>query len=339
MELYVDSADFSEIRKAVDLGFLEGITTTPTIMHKNGIKDVNQAIVELSGLANQYHIEALGNTCDEIMQEADRLLNLPRLVKPPVFKIPITNEGLKAGYKLHKQGFKTNIHLIYTLNQAYMAAESGATYICPLVGRLHDQGHDSFALVQQIVQMTHDYGYASKVMVSSVRHPEHVRLAILNKAHAVTVPWKVMKILVENSLTGLGIEDFALSTKLNSYTVKQFISDQNPVIPEDATVGSAIIQMTKSKLGVVSIVDDANLLIGVFTDGDLRRSVDHKDFINLPVKQFMTPNPKCVTRELPIQEAIDLLTQHHLDNLIVVNSKRQPIGILDIQDLLADGLM
>jgi TalC/MipB family fructose-6-phosphate aldolase len=339
MELYVDSADFSEIRKAVDLGFLEGITTTPTIMHKNGIKDVNSAIVELSGLANQYHIEALGETSDQILQEADRLLNLPGLVKPPVFKIPITNEGLKAGYKLHKQGFKTNIHLIYTLNQAYMAAESGATYICPLVGRLHDQGHDSFALVQQIVQMTKDYGYDSKVMVSSVRHPEHVRLAILNKAHAVTVPWKVMKILVENSLTGLGIEDFAINTKLNTFTVKQFISERNPVIGEDATVGEAVVQMTQSKLGVVSIVNDTSQLIGVFTDGDLRRSIDHKNIVNLPVKEFMTPNPKCVTCDIPIQDAIDLLQQHHLDNLIIVDSRKQPIGILDIQDLLNDGLL
>lgn len=339
MELYVDSADFAEIRKAVELGFLEGITTTPTIMHKNGIKDVNKAIVELSSLANQYHIEALGETSEQILKEADRLLNLPGLVKPPVFKIPITNEGLKAGYQLRKRGYSTNIHLIYSLNQAYMAAESGASYICPLVGRLHDQGHDSFALVQQIVQMTKDYGYDSKVMVSSVRHPEHVRLAILSKAQAITIPWKVMRILVENSLTGLGIEDFAINTKLNTFTVKQFISDQNPVINEQATVADAVIQMTKSKLGVVSIVDNSNQLIGVLTDGDLRRSIDHKDLIGLPVKSLMTPNPKCVTLELPIQDAIDLLQQYHLDNLIVVDSKKQPIGILDIQNLFNDGLV
>lgn len=339
MELYIDSADFTEIRRSVEFGFVEGITTTPTIMHKNGIKDINKAIVELSGIANQYHIEALGDTSEQILAEAERLLALPGLVKAPVFKIPVTNEGLKAGYQLRKKGYSTNIHLIYTLNQAYMAAESGATYICPLVGRLHDQGHDSFALVQQIVQMTKDYGYKSKVMVSSVRHPEHVRQAILNKAHAVTIPWKVMKILVENSLTGLGIEDFAINTKLNTFTVRQFISGQNPVIRDDTTVGEAVVQMTQSRLGVVSIVDETGQLIGVFTDGDLRRSIDHKEIVNLPVKELMTANPKCVTQDIPIQEAIDLLQQYHLDNLIVIDPRRQPVGVLDIQDLLNDGLV
>jgi predicted transcriptional regulator len=187
--------------------------------------------------------------------------------------------------------------------------------------------------------MTKDYGYKSKVMVSSVRHPEHVRLAILSKAHAVTVPWKVMRILVENSLTGLGIEDFAINTKLNTFTVNQFISDQNPVIRDDATVGEAVVQMTQSRLGVVSIVDETGQLIGVFTDGDLRRSIDHKEIVNLPVKELMTANPKCVTRDIPIQEAIDLLQQYHLDNLIVVDPRRQPVGVLDIQDLLNDGLV
>jgi len=339
MELYVDSADFNEIRSAVALGFLEGITTTPTIMHRHGIKDVNKAIVDLSDMGIQFHIESLGETCEQIIEEAERILALPGLKKEPVLKIPITNEGLKAGYKLHKQGHNTNIHLIYTLNQAYMAAEAGATYICPLVGRLHDQGHDAFALIQQAVDMVERYHYPSKIMVSSVRHPEHVRQAIRCGAHAVTIPWKVMRILVENSLTGLGIEDFTLNTKLNTYTVGQFISSRNPVVDEETLVAEAAIEMTHSKLGAVSVVNDIGQLVGILTDGDLRRAITRRELIHEKVKQVMTSDPKCVPAETPLQEAVHLIQQYQFDNLIVVDSNRHPIGMLDVQDLLNDGMI
>lgn len=339
MELFVDSVDFEEIRAAVDLGFLEGITTTPTFMHRQGIRDVNGAIVELSGLANQLHVEALGETSDQILQEADRISKLPGLKKPPVFKIPITNEGLKAGHRLHKMGYKTNIHLIYTLNQAYMAAESGASYICPLVGRLHDQGHDAFALIEQAVKMVEHYRYPSKIMVSSIRHPEHVRNAIQCGAHTVTVPWKVLKILASNALTNLGIDDFTMHTKLTTYTVSQSIGASNPIVSEDALVADAAIEMTRSKLGAVSIVDQNGQLVGILTDGDLRRALGHPDLPNEKVSQLMSKEPKCVSGDIILQEVIALIHQYKMDNLVVVDSQRRPIGMVDIQDLLNDGII
>ncbi len=339
MELFVDSVDFAEIQAAVDLGFLEGITTTPTFMYRHGIKDINHAIVDLSGMARQVHVEALGEDCAAILQEAERLWSLPGLQKEPVFKIPVTNEGLKAGYRLRQQGHATNIHLIYTLNQVYMAAESGATYICPLVGRLHDQGHDSFALIEQAVKIIDRYHYPSKIMVSSVRHPEHVRLALLCGANAVTMPWKVMRILVENALSGLGIEDFSLHTKLTTYTVEQFVGSRNPAVMEDVTVGEAAIEMTRSKLGAVSITDQTGRLVGILTDGDLRRAINREDLILTKVGQIMTRDPKCVPANCMLQDAVALIQQYKLDNLIVVDAQNHPIGMLDIQDLLNGGIL
>jgi len=339
MELFVDSVDIEEIRVAADLGFLEGITTTPTFMHRQGIKDVYGAIVDISGLANQFHVEALGETCDQITREADRISKLPGLKKTPVFKIPVNNEGLKAGSKLVKSGYKTNIHLVYTLNQAYMAAESGAAYICPLLGRLHDQGHDAFALIEQAVAMVERYHYPTKIMASSIRHPEHVRMAILSGAHAATIPWKVLKILTNNALTDLGIDDFTMHTKLTTYTVSQVLGTSNPIVSDRALVAEAAIQMTQSKLGAVSIVDQNGQLAGVLTDGDLRRAIDHPGLVNQPVKELMTKEPKCIAGDMLLQEAITLIHQYKMDNLIVVDSQKHPIGILDIQDLLNDGII
>ena len=208
MELYLDSVNFEEIDQAVSLGFLKGITTTPTLMHKYGVKDTSQAIVKLSHMTDNVHVEALGETCDQILEEARMIEELEGVNNSLIFKIPITNEGLKATSKLSSHGKRTNIHLVYTLNQAYLAASAGATYICPLVGRLHDQGHDSFSLIEQSVKMIENYGYSTKVMVSSVRHPDHVRMALLCGAHSITIPWKVLNMLTNNLLTENGIDLF-----------------------------------------------------------------------------------------------------------------------------------
>jgi transaldolase len=339
MELFVDSVDIEEIKAAVSLGFIEGITTTPTFMHRHGITDVNAAIVTLSGMANQVHVEALGEMKEQILKEADRISNLPGLTRRPVFKIPITNEGLKAGYELRKKGCETNIHLIYTLNQAYMAAESGASYICPLVGRLHDQGFDAFSMIEQAVDMIERNHYSSKIMVSSVRHPEHVREAILRGAHAVTVPWKVLNILSTNALTNLGIDSFSMHTKLTTYSVSQFMGKVNPVVSETALIADAAIEMTRSKLGAVSVVNEKGQVIGILTDGDLRRAIATPNLGQEKVTKFMTANPKCIPGDILLQEAVALIQQYKMDNLVVIDSQNHPIGMLDIQDFLKGGII
>ncbi|MBW2056307.1 MAG: CBS domain-containing protein [Deltaproteobacteria bacterium] len=339
MELFIDSVDLDEIRAALDFGFLQGITTTPTFMHREGIRDVDGAIVELSKIAEQLHVEALGRTCSEILAEAERISALPGLAKTPTFKIPVTNEGLKAAYRLTQRGEKTNIHLVYTLNQAYLAAESGAGYVCPLVGRLHDQGHDSFAMIEQAVNMVERYRYPTKIMVSSVRHLEHVRMAILCGAHAITVPWRVLRILSENVLTGRGISDFSLHTKLTTYTVRQIIRPANPVVSEGATVAEAAIEMTKSRLGAVSIVDGDGRLIGILTDGDLRRLIDRGDLAQEKVARLMSRNPRWVSEETLLQDALERLRQAQVDNLVVVDADTRPVGMIDVQDLLREGLI
>ena len=339
MELFIDSADIAAVQAAVDLGFIEGITITPTFMHRLGIKDVDGTIVELSRMTNQLHIEALGDTCDGVLAEAERLASLPGLAKPPVFKIPVTNAGLKAANRLVRDGHKTNVHLVYTLNQVYLAAASGASYICPLVGRLQDQGHDSFTLIEQAVDLVVRCNYPAKIMVSSIRHPEHVRLSLLAGAHAVTVPWKVLRILAENALTDRGIGQFSIDTQLTTCTVRQLIRPANPIVNERSSVAEAAIEMTKSKLGAVSVVDGNGRVVGVLTDGDLRRAIDHADLAHERVNRLMTRDPKRVTADTILQDAVAFLHRAQVDNLIVVDDLDRPIGILDVQDLLRDGLL
>ena len=113
MDLYLDSVDFEEIEKALDFGFIKGLTTTPTFMHRHGITDIDGAIVKLSGMVPELQVEALGESVDEILKEADRILSLP-LKNEPVFKVPISNAGVTACQRLTEKGHRVNVHLIYT---------------------------------------------------------------------------------------------------------------------------------------------------------------------------------------------------------------------------------
>lgn len=336
MELYLDSVDFKEIEAALDLGIITGLTTTPTFMHRHGITDVDGAIVKLSHMVSVLQVEALGATADEILKEADRLLTLPVNKECTlVFKVPISNEGVKACKKLSDNGHLVNIHLIYTLNQAYMAMEAGAAYICPLVGRLHDQGHDAMKLIEECVNTVELYGYDTKVMVSSVRHADHVRQAILLGAHTCTVPWSVMKKLCENTLTTLGIDQFFEHTRLMTIRVKEIIGQENPTVVLKDTLLDAMVKMTDYKTGAVSIVDDFGKLIGIFTDGDIRRQLKDKGkaIVDAKMSDFTYNPPITINADALLYDAVNLFSKTQVDNIIVVENDK-PVGILDIQDLV-----
>lgn len=208
MELYLDSVNLDEINSALDLGIIAGVTTTPTFMHREGITDVDSTIVELSKKVSVLQIEALGRTSNEIIDEAYRQEALGLNRETTVYKIPMSIEGVKACKHLTDLGFKVNLHLVYTIQQAYMAMEAGATYVCPLVGRLQDQGGDAIGLVKAMVDLTKEYGYNTKVMFSSVRTSQHVKEALKAGAHTITIPWKIMNQLTEHHLTAAHTEQF-----------------------------------------------------------------------------------------------------------------------------------
>ena len=340
MELYLDSVDFNEIEEAFQLGFLTGLTTTPTFMHRHGITDIDGAIVKLSGMVPELQVEALGETTDEIIAEAHRLLTLP-LKNPPVFKVPVSMAGLRACKILTNEGHRVNVHLIYTLNQAYMAMAAGAAFVCPLAGRLQDQGHDAFSLFEQCVEVVEMYDYPTKIMFSSVRHPDHVRQALLAGVHVCTVPWGVMKRLCENSLTAVGTEQFFEHTRMMTMRVREVIRESNPVCSMNDTVNTALVAMTESRLGAVSLVDEKGQLAGIFTDGDVRRQLHQhgREILDKSMSELVSPSsPVTINSDALLYEAVNILKERQIDNIIVLENNI-PAGILDIQDLLKLGLV
>jgi transaldolase len=339
MELYLDSADVKEIEKAFQLGFLAGLTTTPTFMHRHGITDIDATILKLAAMIPVLQIEALGETSDKIHEEAHRLLSLGLDKEKTVFKIPVSIEGVKACKMLKDEGIKVNIHLVYTLQQAYMAMAAGADYVTPLVGRLQDQGHDALELIKQCVKAVDHYGYHTKIMFSSVRHPEHVRNAINLGVHTCTVPWKVMKLLTENTFTALGTRQFAEHTQLMTIRVKEVIREANPVATLADTVLDSIVQMTESGLGAVTIVDNGKV-VGVFTDGDLRRQLEKngKTILSKRMSDFSYNQPITISGESLLYDAVEVFKQKKVDNIIVLENDKL-IGMIDVQDLIKMNLI
>lgn len=334
MELYLDSADLTEIEEAFTLGFLDGLTTTPTFMHRHGITDVDRLILRLAEIVPVLQVEALGETAEAIHSEAHRLLELGLDPASTVFKIPVSMEGVKATRRLRDEDILVNVHLVYTLQQAYMAMHAGATYVCPLVGRLQDQGHDALDLIQQCVHAVDHYRYDTRIMFSSVRHAEHVRNALNLGVHAITVPYRVLAKLTDNTFTAVGTDQFFRHTRLMTKTVSDVMSSVNPLVDASTRVQDAIVKMTEFGFGCVTVVREDGALLGVFTDGDLRRLLesDGRDVLTRSMADLHYKDPITIEAGALLNVAEDLFHRHKVDNLLVVRGGA-PVGMLDIQDL------
>ncbi len=335
MELYLDSANLKEIEDAFQLGFLYGLTTTPTFMHRDGHTDIDATIVKLSKIVPVLQVEALGKTKDEILREANRLIDLGLDTDRTVFKIPISMQGASACKALIDDGLMVNLHLIYTVQQAYIAMSAEATYICPLVGRLQDQGHDALSVIEQCVDAVERYDYPSKIMFSSVRNPEHVRNALNLGAHACTIPWKVMQQLTSNLFTDVGTEQFYRDTRMISARVRDVIREDVATISRDETVLDAMLVMTRSKLGAVTVLNPDQSIHRIFTDGDLRRLLEAEggEVLQKALSLLPANSPRTIDLNATLQEASDLFRDAKVDTLIVSDNGNVS-GMLDIQDLL-----
>ncbi|MGK7346754.1 MAG: fructose-6-phosphate aldolase [Candidatus Nitrospinota bacterium M3_3B_026] len=205
MKIFIDTADINEIREANSLGVIDGVTTNPSLVSKTG-KDFQTVISEIVAEVNgPISAEAISLEADGMIQEARSLAGIHDNI---VVKIPMTTEGLKAVKVLSGEGIKTNMTLIFSPNQAILAAKAGATYVSPFVGRLDDIAHTGMEIVGQILEIYSNYGFSTEVIVASIRNPLHVLEAARMGADVATIPFAVIKQLAKHPLTDIGIERF-----------------------------------------------------------------------------------------------------------------------------------
>lgn len=337
MELYLDSANPAEISAGFKLGIFYGLTTTPTFLQRQGVANVDAWLLETSKHVPVLQVEALGTSAQEIVAEAHRLLALGLPRETTVFKIPVSLHGVEACARLHKEGIMTNVHLIYTPQQAYMAMNSGATYVCPLVGRLQDQGTDALALVDSIVAFKERHGYASKVMFSSVRHSEHVRNAMDLGVDAVTVPWSVAQQLPNNHLTTLGTAQFDEDHRRMTARVESVLRPTQAILSPDTPLRDALVAMSLSGLGAVVLAEQGRA-VGLFTDGDLRRLVEQRGTLDVQASlrsMHTLKTPLAIRASALLNEAYGRFAETKVDQLLVEDESGNVLGLIDIQDLNA----
>ncbi|MDO9583601.1 MAG: fructose-6-phosphate aldolase [Desulfomicrobium sp.] len=205
MQFFIDTANLSEIRAAMDMGLVDGVTTNPTLMSKEAA-DWREIAGEICKLVpGPVSLEVIALDAEGMVREAKDLMQYGPNV---VVKVPMTAEGLKAVRILKSMDIETNVTLIFSANQALLAAKAGAAYVSPFLGRLDDVGQDGMELVHQILGIYSNYGFATKIIVASVRSPLHVLDAAMAGAHIATVPYKILTQLMAHPLTDKGIEAF-----------------------------------------------------------------------------------------------------------------------------------
>jgi len=205
MKIFIDTANLEEIKKAHALGVISGVTTNPSLIAKEGrnFKEVVQEICQI--VDGPISAEVISLEAEGMVAEARELAQIhPNIV----IKIPMTPEGLKATKELAGLGIKTNVTLVFSANQALLAALAGATYVSPFVGRLDDVGQEGLELIREIVHIYLQYGFKTEIIAASIRHPMHVTDAAKAGAHIATIPYKVIEQMTQHPLTDLGIEKF-----------------------------------------------------------------------------------------------------------------------------------
>ncbi len=220
MKIFLDTASIESIRKFVDMGIVDGITTNPTLIsrEKGHPEDIMREIVKI--VKGPVNLEVVATKSEEMVEEGLRLRKFGENV---IVKVPMTVDGLKTVRKLSENKIKTNVTLIFSSNQALLAAKAGASYVSPFIGRLDDAGQEGMIVIKEIVQIFGNYGYPAEVLVASVRHAIHVIEAGMLGAHIVTLPPDILGKMLTHPLTDKGLalflSDWEKVKKEHKYTI------------------------------------------------------------------------------------------------------------------------
>jgi transaldolase len=205
MKFFIDTADVNEIRKAKELGILDGVTTNPSLVAKIG-RPYREVLAEVAKeVKGPVSAEVIALDFDGIIKEGKELAKISDNIN---IKVPLMEEGLRAVKKFASEGIQTNVTLCFNSLQALMAAKAGASFISPFIGRLDDIASDGMEVVEEIIEIYDNYGYETEIIVASIRNPLHIKNAALIGADIATIPFSIFQKIVKHPLTDLGIETF-----------------------------------------------------------------------------------------------------------------------------------
>ena len=211
MKFFIDTANLNEIKEASEMGLIDGVTTNPSLIAKEGKVDFKKHVAKICQITpGDVSAEVTALDAEGMLKEGREYAKIAPNV---VIKCPLTLDGLKATRTFRDEGTKVNVTLCFSAAQALLAAKAGATYISPFVGRLDDIGQNGMSLISDILQIYENYNFSTEVLVASIRHPIHIVESALLGAHVATIPFKVIQQLVKHPLTDKGLESFLADWK------------------------------------------------------------------------------------------------------------------------------
>lgn len=334
MQLFIDSSDLRETEKALKSGLLNGVITTPDLMKRYGEQDTDALILKLSKQAEILQIDPTGETLEAWVSECIRIASLGLDKDKTIFRLPVTLDGIQACKELTSKGYHVNIHYVYTLQQAYLAFQSGADYVTLMISDLQDQGYDALELLVLCLEMKERYNYSGKILFGSARTQEHIRNAITLGADALSIPISLFDSLKESLLTNHGAQKYLEQSRMRVQKVKDVMRDSNPHVKIGDAILDAVVEMTKGGMGAVAVLNDAGEIAGVFTDGDLRRQIQAKgnEVLQTRLSDLSFKQPVSIDENESLEVAASVLRERRIDNILVTR-KGKLLGMLDIQDL------
>lgn len=334
MQLFLESSDLRETEKALKSGLLSGIITTPDLMQRYGAQDTDGLIVKLAKLSDLLHIDLLGTSADMWIPEAQRIIALGIDRTKIVFRLPTTLDGLTACRELVKQDILVGLHYVYTLQQAYFAMQSGASFVHLMVGELQEQGQEGYQLLAEVAALKEQYGYTSKLLFSQASSREHIRESLRLGVDALGCSNTLFERIKSDLLSNPGAQRLFEESHQRLNQVQDIMREENPHVYLSSSIQDAAVEMTKGGMGAVAVLDESGKIAGVFTDGDLRRQLQAKgsEMLQARMSDLSFKSPITIESHASLKEASELFKDKRVDNILVVQNG-QLVGMLDIQDL------
>lgn len=332
MKLLLDTIDTKIIEKFYNLGLLFGVTTNPTLAKRFGMADDIDMIKRIRKVMphGEIHVEAFGKDSSEIIANAERI----RLYSGDtnlVFKVPFSAEGVKAVSELQLKEWKTNLHLIFSINQALLSSSVNSDYICPLVGRLDDVGHDAFENLEKIINSFKKSNSNTKVMVSSVRHPQHVERAFMLGADVVTIPSSVLEKMFNHPLTTTGYEEFKNDIR-TMQTIQDIDIDKDCVVDPNMSLKDCLSYMVENKKD--SIVTQVKGRVGIYTLGDFKRYLVNSNFdvssrLDKPISNFVNLDVISLDSSCTYGDIFDVFKENDIRHIVLITPETNKVlGVL-----------
>ena len=335
MKIFLDTIDLKEIEKYNSIMNLSGVTTNPNLARRFGMANDIEMVKKISQIITndkEIHVEAFGDNFSEIIKNAERIKShCPKLNL--VFKVPFSEDGVKAAKYLRSKKYLINLHLIFSVSQAIISSGIEANYICPLIGRLDDIGHNAIENLNKIITSYKIQNSKTLVMGSSIRNLNHVLDCYKIGVSAVTVPVKVIKEMFNHPLTENGFNLFRKDlNQMRSVSNVNF--DKKLIIDFNKTLMETLVLLQKQKGSAVAITKK-NKLAGIFTTGDLNRLTKSQKKIDYDrkISDFMTKKPISVDISEKIEDVTKLIKKYNFGQFIVLDDEKV-LGILDVKDLL-----